>query len=194
MNPDSRPPLWERQPHETARAFHAFLLYLNQEPGKRNLLDAYLADKGMTRETPASPKRPAGHWTYWYAARNPQGEKDSRFIPWPERAAAWDDYLAAKARQEAEAKHMADIAEYRETMSKLAQANMQNAIMVIQIAGGSLESMLTKIKADQESQLKPNQIPSWLRAANDTIEKTTDAWAQALAIDQLIQAIEEGGP
>ena len=84
---------WEHQPGESAKAFEAFECYRRLPPAERSLQRAW-ADRrsrpGQLREGRGKGAgRPHGHWTRWMSQWR-----------WKERALAWDEEVAALARDQ----------------------------------------------------------------------------------------------
>jgi hypothetical protein len=61
---------------------------------------------------------------------------------------------------------------------------------IITIVGSELDSLLDKLQEGTSEGLNANQIPPWLRAANDAIEKTAGAWAQSLSLAELLESFD----
>ena len=84
---------WERQQGESAQAYEAFEYYRRLPPGERSLQRAW--EDHCNRPGQARERRgrgtggPHGHWTRWM----------SRWR-WKERALAWDEEVAALARDQ----------------------------------------------------------------------------------------------
>jgi len=95
------PEIWERQPHESSKAYAAFCIY--RDLGAERSLDKALA---------AANKKPTNrrHWARWMDKYN-----------WLERARAYDDYLERKKREEKEKA----ILEMAERHARLAMAFQQ---------------------------------------------------------------------
>jgi hypothetical protein len=88
---------YERQPYDTPAAWAYFQLYLEQDP-PRSINEAYrvwLARKGrkLARKIGAP-----GSWRNLSTGKAPSGNPLPGALTWAERAAAWDDHLAALER------------------------------------------------------------------------------------------------
>lgn len=132
---------WERQPGESAKAFSAFSLYLNQPPATRTILHAWHAYRPEQVHDKAAP----GHFRKWAAD-----------MKWQERARAWDrekDRIAREAEAEADRKA---IAEMRKRHIGLA-LSLQNA------AANSLQKRLQLVEQGQGEVMTPYQIARFLR-------------------------------
>lgn len=77
---------WHRQPHETTKAFAAFVVY--RDLGVERSIDKAYASKRATQQQPNSKStshRESRYWAEWSTKYN-----------WVERATAYDDYLMQK--------------------------------------------------------------------------------------------------
>ena len=86
------PEPWERQPHETAKQYHAFCHYRDLPPSKRSIMEAWLEHKRLcegkplTRETVRS-RNVISRWAKWSVQND-----------WQRRVAAWDAELNRRKR------------------------------------------------------------------------------------------------
>jgi len=138
--------VWERQQGESPEAFAAFECYRRLPPDERSLQRAweqYRNRPGNARErSKETAGKPHGHWTRWM-----------RRWRWQERALAWDEQVAALARdQELERELKARLAEQeeeirqRELMRQEARAARAVGRRVLQrvlqgVEGGQLEQL-----------------------------------------------------
>lgn len=93
--------LWERQTWDTAASFRSFNYYLAQKP-PRSVDESYrlwLADKYPHKRPINATKRAAKAWRAWSRGQTPKGIPIPDTKTWQQRAAAYDDYLAALDRQ-----------------------------------------------------------------------------------------------
>ncbi len=154
--------------NETAKAYAAFCLYRDMGAG-RSIDAAYL------RATSKVGQRASKVWVDWSSKYN-----------WVERAKLYDAYLGNKAREQAEGEHLAELQEYRKQLafsSKSALAAGQRALRLA----------LEKLHNMDYDDIPATSIPSYIKAANDTIEKAMDGWGMALTVDELLEALENDG-
>src|SRR5262245_4890503 len=82
-NREPQAKLWEQRSDETARAYKAFSMYLDQSPADRNALELYRQFTGKT-----SAKQPSGWFNLWV-----------KKYQWTERARAYDLEMDRAKRQ-----------------------------------------------------------------------------------------------
>lgn len=150
-------------PNETSKAYAAFQVYRDLGAG-RSLAAAY---EQSTQKVGRANKV----WGDWSAKYH-----------WVERAKAYDAYLANKARLQREDEHARELAEYREQLAKSSRAALVAGQRALKIALDKLERM-------NHSDVQVKSLPALIRAANDTIEKAMDGWGAALAVDDLMEAL-----
>ena len=99
--PNKREPPWERQKGESARAFEAFLVYLQMGPERSIRAVAQKLSKSYTL---------AGRWSSTYH--------------WVERCRAWDNYLQQEAKKAA----VAEVRRMNQRHAKMASAIQATAM------------------------------------------------------------------
>jgi hypothetical protein len=97
-------PLWERQPWDTKSSFAAFQLWLLQDERPRSLDAAYRLHVGRECYASGTKIRASDTWRRWYQARDKDGQRLPDSKTWEERAAAYDEHLAAQERRKWEAR------------------------------------------------------------------------------------------
>ena len=138
--------LWERQPGESAQAFGGFECYRRLPPAERSLQRAW--EDHCNRPGQARERRgkgaggPHGHWTRWM----------SRWR-WKERALAWDEEVAALARdQELDRELKARLATQEEELRQR-RLRKEEALAACTVARRMLLRVLQAVEAGQLDQL-----------------------------------------
>jgi len=186
MPAENRQP-WDQQPWDTDVSFKAFLLYLELDP-PRSVNEAYRVYAGVRKGT---AKDAPNFFRFWAQAKKRNGHLIEGALSWEARAAAWDDHLAQQRVRQREKEHLAEIEEYRATMSRLSRANLSNALQIISIVNKTLETDLQALRDNKADGLTRRQLPAWIRAANDAIDKTSTAWAQSLGLEELLRLLTD---
>lgn len=150
-------------PNETAKAYAAYCVY--RDLGEKRSIEAVRENTGKRQ----GYERQLMRWSSKY--------------DWVERAKQYDAYLANKARVQAEDEHLAELWEYRKQLAFSSRAALSAGQRALRLALEKLQNM------DYEK-IPVTSVPSYIKAANDTIEKAMDGWGMALAIDDLMDVME----
>lgn len=160
---------WERQPGETQRAYAAFGVYRDMG-SSRSLTSAHRALRGQEGGKTGARKAPS-YWQAWSAR-----------YAWQERVALYDAHRDRKAREGREAEHLKELDEFRKQEKQLASATIQSAIALL----GKANARLQEIKPGD---IPVAALPSVYRAAAAVAEAASNSKAQALAVEELIEAL-----
>lgn len=154
-------PPWERRPGESARSHSAFLRFRDQGP-HRSLAAAYRQETGKEQAKQAS-----GEWNGWYTAHE-----------WRARAESWDEHLAARAREVAEAEHVARITAHRERAAKIGATTAD-------VANVFLWKAAERLRALSADDIPVRSLPAFLRAAAAIAQVSLSIEAEALGVREL---------
>lgn len=178
---------WHSLPEETAKAYDAFRVYLSLPASERSVAAAYNRERQNTGKTPARAKQASGTWNYW-----------ATLYKWQERAKFYDEHLAEIEREsrererreqskDKERRHLERLREYRENLHNLNAASLSASILLMQKAVARLEI------ADENEikNLRIIDIANVLKAAAATATTASDAQAQALAVDEILERLDE---
>jgi len=150
---------WERRQGESAQAFAAFEHYRRLPPAERSLQLAweyYWNRPGNARARHQQEAgKPHGHWTRWM-----------RRWGWQERALAWDEEVAALARdQELELELKAKLKEQEEELRQR-ELMRQEARAARAVGRRILQRVLQGVEAGQLDQMQlPDLLPHLQRAS-----------------------------
>lgn len=158
--------IWDRQPDEPLLWYERFERYRLAGPG-RSLLAIYQAEKSG----PGRGQKVAGAW-------NSAAEQ----WRWQQRAEAWDMAELAASQADREAEYRAALEAHRDRSRSLAEKNLNIALKVLELIG----ARLLTIKADD---IPVKLIPTYLRATADVAERSLNAEAHALGLDQLLGSL-----
>jgi hypothetical protein len=156
--------LWDRQDEETQKSYDAFCVYRDLKP--RSLQSAYR--KGSGKE---QAKQASGCWLSWY------DEHD-----WKRRAEAYDAHLELLSRQRREADHLQELDAYRNRQKQLAAATIHASITLLQKSSERLKDL-------KPEEIETKMLPAFFRAAAAVAETATNSEAQALAVEELLRAL-----
>lgn len=170
--PDDRE-WWERLDREPPVAWAAFTTYRDLGT-RRTLLAAYRQETGIKEAKQAS-----GSWNQWAAKWR-----------WSERVKAYDAYLDRIAREQRESAHKAELTSFRDRSRRLAAASGEASISLLTILNARLKT-LEKAAKEKPEEIKFSMLPSMLRAAAFVGKVAGDAEANALAIDELLERLED---
>lgn len=165
MSGDQAP--WDRRAGESARAFAAFTAYCRMAAGERSIDEAWRRAKGRTQGSAD------GQWKAWAAAHE-----------WVNRAAAWDEHLAAEQRREQEAVWRRLVDEYAEQQRRLHEAALKGAVSLL----AKTNQRLALVEAGD---IPLALIPQFLRTAAALAETASGAQAQTLALAELLRRFDE---
>lgn len=130
---------WERQEHESQRAFEAFVHYRNMTPSTRSILAAWKAYKGPEA---AHVEDTPGHFRRW-ASKN----------KWIDRAAAWDREKDRQARQ-------AEIEAEKTAIAEMKKRHIGLSMALLNAAANALKKRSENPAAED---LSPYQIARFIR-------------------------------
>ena len=131
--------LWEMQPSETAKAFHAFGHYRDMAPADRSIDAAHAEHLAECEARQRHGKRTSKTWQDWSSANR-----------WVERAAAHDADLSRQRRE----RKAADLEKAEDAIDGLATSGL---FRLAQFLNGM----------DQE-EISANNFPQWFRVLVDT--------------------------
>lgn len=154
---EEKPAPWERQPGESAKAYHAFCIYRDMPPRERSLRAVSARLKGQSGKA----KKVSTNVYLW-----------SRDWSWQERAKAWDE---ERERQEREAELEA-IKEMRRRHAKEAVALQTKALERLQMMDPdelSPESVLRFI-------VEAAKLERISRGEPETIQEQRGGWVDAV--------------
>jgi hypothetical protein len=154
---------WEPMEGETAKAFEAFEYYRRLPPGERSLQRAwehYWDRPGNARARHQQEAgKPHGHWTRWM----------SRWR-WRERALAWDEEVAALARdQELERELKAKLQEQEEEIRQR-RLMREEARAARAVGRRILARILQGVEAGQLEQMQVSDLLPHLQKASVLLE------------------------
>ena len=89
---------WERQPYDTPASWVYFQIYLELDP-PRSINEAYRIYRARKGKKTARNQGAPGHWRELAAGKDWNGQPIDGALTWADRAAAWEDHLAALERQ-----------------------------------------------------------------------------------------------
>lgn len=159
---------WERMPHESSKAYQAFMLYRDLGPG-RSLTAAHKAHK-------AGAHGASGQWTRWSSAHE-----------WKRRAEDYDIWHERQLRIEREKEHREELKSYRERQKKLAQVSLSAATALLSKAGARLNTI-------KPEDIPAKSLGTIFRAAAMLAQAATEAEGTALSVGDLLQQhYEESG-
>lgn len=158
--------LWDRQDEETQKAYDAFCVYRDLKP--RSVDKAFQKAQNSTKTAPS-------HWMHWAVDQD-----------WKRRAEAYDAHLELLARQRREADHLQELDAYRNRQKQLAAANIHGAINLLRKSNERLEQL-------DAAEIDVKNLPQFFRAAAAVAEAATNSEAQALAVEELLKALN-GSP
>lgn len=179
------PSLWKRQSWDTSTSFDRFVrFYLPQTP-PRSVTEAYRVyriGRGMNPDKAAALKVPSGSWINWSLGKTPDGVPIEGAKSWAERAAAYDDHLAAVALAAREAQR-------REAMETGLALDFERVLALKQLA-----HLLTVQVYNQASDGSYPNI--WLAdvkqlGSGDTFERVDIVRFNAALIDQLRGVLDD---
>ena len=146
--PNKREQPWDRQKGEGARAFEAFLVYLQMGPERSVRAVAQKLSKSYTL---------AGRWSSTYH--------------WVERCRAWDNYLQQEAKKAA----VAEVRRMNQRHAKMASAIQATAMQALQEMGTSMVkpknfASVVKLATDLERQSLTAEVAENTPSAQDQRE------------------------
>lgn len=121
---------WDRRDDETSRAYHAFCLYRDMGPQGRSLRAVTEELYGDEGESVGSVSSHVERWSSDYA--------------WVDRAAAYDDYMAERVREELEQRRIRDKVERLASLDALHEVidDALESLNPADISPGVLEKLL----------------------------------------------------
>jgi len=128
---------WERQPKESARAFHAFTVYRDLSPEHRSIMRACKL----------------AHGDAFTASKLRQWERWSARFHWLARADAWDAEIDLREREH----HAIEVREMNERHADLAR-------MMLSLAYQSMERFAKRMHEDPNVMIAPHRWHSMLTA------------------------------
>lgn len=161
MNP------WDRQPDEPTLWFSRFEAYRLAGPGRT--FEATYREDGKGQKKAAEI---TGAW-----------RKAAEKYQWRERAAAWDMAQIERRRADDEEAYRRRLQQHQDNAIKLGQVTLNNAIRVLAL----IDKRLATLDAEEIPQ---KLIPGYLRAAAAVAEAALNGEAQALAVDELLRALD----
>lgn len=159
--------LWDRQDEETQRAYDAFCQYRDYRPA-RSVDKAFQKAQNSTKTAPS-------HWMRWAVDYD-----------WKRRAEAYDAHLELAARSRREADHLQELDAYRNRQKQLAAATIHASITLLQKSSERLKDL-------KPEEIETKMLPAFFRAAAAVAETATNSEAQALAVEELLKALN-GSP
>lgn len=172
------PGIWERQPGETAAQYNAFCHYRDLPPAARSIDKAYRVWKGLPED---DTTRAVRRWFAWSSGNS-----------WPERAAAYDVATEQAARANRQTEHLLEIDAYQAKLVGLAKETAESAEKMLRIINNNLTLMIAEAEAAPEkAMLTVGQLPIWVRAMTDALQKAMDAWAMGLGVEALSLLLEQ---
>lgn len=162
--------VWDRQPEETAKAYAAFCAF--RDMGRERAVDGAYQRLEEGRGKTGVPRKAPSHWWEWYGDYS-----------WKTRAEAYDGHLEQEARKQREADHLKGLQDYRDRQQKLAAANIEASINLLRKANARLASL-------DPSQIDVKDLPAFFRAAAAVAETSTNSEANALAVEELLKALD----
>lgn len=173
--------LWERLPGETEKAWIGFRIYRDLPPGQRTLPDAYMLYCEETRgEQPEErPSHAPGYFSTWSSENE-----------WLARAAAYDRYMDARAREHSEIDHIEKLNSHRERLLKYAEISSENGIRAMKVVENTLQLLLSE---ELDGFIEPKYLARFIQATAKLFETAADQEAKALAVDRLLEVLEDEG-
>jgi hypothetical protein len=169
--PEPRP--WERQEGESAKAFSAFEIYRRLGPA-RTVAEAWRQYWSLSggRGTGAAPPRVMPYFSEWAVQWR-----------WQERALAWEDDLAARARDEEEDRELERLRQEKEEDLRQRQLMREEARAARAVARRVLLRTLQTVDAGQLDQMGVADLLPYLQKA-----------ATLLDIGQKLERLYAGEP
>lgn len=147
--------------NESSKAYDMFCAYRDMGAGRS--IDAVVEKSGKRQGY-------ARHLSRW-----------SSKYQWVERAKLYDAYLANKHRKQRESEHADELDQYREQLARTSKAALTTGQRMLKLAMARLETM-----EQSKEPIPPKSLPSFVKAANDTITSAMDGWGMALSVDELM--------
>lgn len=173
--------LYDQLPTEPAKWFGRFNIYLSLGH-TRSILKAYRQEKNLEARRKGAesaetvPLAAPGEW-----------HLKAREFKWEERAAAYDREKNSIYLEQYEDTRREALERFREdtlTLAKLTYEVTQKALTVI-------NKVLTSTLETKEIKLTLAELPNFMRAASDAMEKATAVGATVLNVERLLKEIND---
>lgn len=161
---------WERREDESSEEYDRFLAYLSRPKTDRSIVAAYRVWSGR-EDALDSP----GNW-----------KRNAKKHDWAARATDHDVWVSWKATLEAETAHLERLADYRKRLGNYASVSGSLGLQLLQ-------KLVPKISSIQPSDITMDNLPKLVGMATKLLETAAITEAQALAVDELLEALREAG-
>lgn len=175
-------PIYEQLPNEPDKWYIRFQKFLALGP-RRSVLKTYAMERqesGKQKQADTSNVAPI--------AVPPDWRKCTKDYQWAERAAAYDKEQSLNYIERYEDGRRNVLEEFRSDAEKQSALAARTGLMALDLASKVLEK-----SANDESwkKLTLAELPNFLRAAGDMIEKATAVRATMLNIERLIKEVDD---
>jgi len=137
---------WDKRESETAKAYAAFRIFRDLDPGKRSIRAACAVGAGVVNPSPSRVKS----WQQWH-----------KRYDWAERAQAWDAHLDEIRQESAE-----------DAIEQMQRDHIEAAQQLRHFAMISLRRLIERAEADPGYALPPVTVGRLLREAT-TLERVS---------------------
>lgn len=173
---------WEQQEHETDKAFSAFRLYREMPLHERSVREAYIRYRQMKEPnfTGEGIRRIPGYFSRWAT----DYDWRARMIPLDRQR---DEIVLEEF---AVGEHLEQLRDFRARLVEYSKTSTLAAIRGMKVVIRSLEA----IEDENGGVIPPKDLAKFVTATAKLFESAADTEARAIAVDHLLEAVENGSP